>query len=118
MALPSALDLAQAAFAAVLAEGVCARLEAVNVETEPEYNVVLGDGLPGHGLIHEQIVALIKIAESHEGRLFLQDDEPLVIVWPLSPGSVGPGTHADRPVSLRTKIEAHNGRPPSRAGRR
>lgn len=84
------------AFEAVLAERLDARLEAVNVHTpDPEFNVVITnpgrDKIGGHGtgLLHEEIVKLVGIAERHGARLWWAFAGEPCLVWP-APDPRGP----------------------------
>jgi hypothetical protein len=94
-------DHVRDAFNAVLAERLDARVEAVNVHTSaPEFSVVITnpgrDRIGGHGtgLLHEEIVRLIEVAEAHGARLWWQFSEEPCLLWPsdMPRGPIGQET--------------------------
>lgn len=87
---------ALAAFEEAVTEGFEARLVCEQVTPDaPETAEISVELTPKAaawhtGLLHEEIVAAVALAERHGARLWLQKDEPLSIVWPLRPDG-GPG---------------------------
>lgn len=73
-----------------------------------EYDIVIG-GSGMVGVLHEDLVAAAGIAEVHGGRLWLDTDGKLCVVWPLAPG---PGEPDEQPP----KVQASQSRKRNRAG--
>lgn len=103
------------AFAAIIAEGIDARIDAVNTHThEPEFSVVIvnpgGDRIGGHGygLLHEEILTLVGVAEAHDARLWFQFDEEPCLLWARAPIR-GPGTPDDDSPQERVERLARDG---------
>lgn len=75
-----------------------------------EYDVVLG-GSGMVGVLHEDIVLAVSIAEAHGGRLWLDVTGKLCIVWPITHG---PGELEEQ----SPKVQAATPRPKKKAARR
>lgn len=77
-----------------------------------EFDVVLG-GRSLVGVLHEQIEQALTIATVHGGRLWLDTDGKLCIVWPITPG---PGEPEDQPARVQASVPSR--KPRAKAGAR